>query len=319
MDDGHDLALARRRIGRTGLEVTGVCFGGGPLGSMPQAFGYEVPAERAIETVRAILDSPVNFLDTAAMYGEGESERRIGTALAERGGLPEDFVLATKVDRSPDGDFSGSQVRRSLEGSLERLGLERAQLVHLHDPEHISFEEGMAPGGPVETLLQLRDEGLALHVGVAGGPVALLQRYVRTGAFEVLITHNRWTLVDRSAGELIDEAVSLGVSVLNAAVFGGGILAAGPDAVPRYAYGPAPEEVLRRVRLMEQACAGHGVPLAAAALQLSLRDERITSSIVGVDRPERVEDTLRLAAWEIPPQLWDELAPLAAPSTLWQW
>ena len=117
-------------------------------------------------------------------------------------------MLATKVDPdSTTGDFSGAQVRRSAEGSLRRLGVDRLQLVYLHDPEVISFEEGMAPGGPVEALIRLQQQGLIEHLGVAGGPVELMARYLRTGAFEVLITHNRWTLVDRSADGLLDVIV----------------------------------------------------------------------------------------------------------------
>jgi D-threo-aldose 1-dehydrogenase len=312
--------LARRPLGRTGLQVTPVCVGGGTLGNMPETFAYEVPAGRAMATVLRVLQGPINFLDTSANYGEGESERRIGAALAEAGGVPDGFVLATKVDRdSASGDFSGEQVRRSAEGSLERLGLDRLQLLYLHDPEHISFEQGMAAGGPVEELVRLLEEGVAEHIGVAGGPVGLLSRYIRTGVFEVLITHNRWTLVDRSAGELLDEAASLDVAVVNAAPFGGGILAKGSEARSDYAYHPADQEILRRVRAMEAACDQHGVPVAAAALQFSMRDPRIASTIVGISRPERVEETVALASWKLPEQLWEALEPLAAPASLWQW
>jgi D-threo-aldose 1-dehydrogenase len=312
--------LPRRPLGRTGLEVTPVCVGGGPLGSMPENFGYDVSAERGIATAQRALDGRINFLDTSAGYSDGESERRIGAALAATGGLPPGFVLATKVDRDMDsGDFSGDQVRRSAEGSLTRLGLDTIQLLYLHDPEHISFDQGMAPGGPVEALLKLKDEGIAQHIGVAGGPVALMSRYLKTGAFEALITHNRWTLIDRSAGDLIDEAVDLGIGVVNGAPFGGGILAKGSAKRSDYAYQSAHPEILQRVRTMEAACRDHDVPIAAAALQFSTRDPRITSTIVGISRPERVDETLRLAQWAIPDALWDALQALAAPPELWQW
>ncbi|HEY3001288.1 MAG TPA: aldo/keto reductase [Kribbellaceae bacterium] len=313
-------ALTKRPLGSTGLQVTPVCIGGAPLGSMPENFGYEVSAEQGIRTARRVLDGPFNFLDTAAGYTNGESERRIGAAIAEAGGLPEGFVLATKVDPDPEtGDFSGAQVRRSAEGSLERLGLERLQLLYLHDPEVIRFAAGMAPGGPVEALVQLKREGVVEHLGVAGGPVELMARYLRTGVFEVLITHNRWTLVDRSAGDLLDEAGALGVGVVNGAPFGGGILAKGSGTCHTYAYEPADGEMLRRIRAMEAVCAAHGVPIAAAALQFSMRDPRITSTIVGISRPERVDETVRLANLRLPQQLWEALEPLAAPKESWQW
>jgi D-threo-aldose 1-dehydrogenase len=137
--------------------------------------------------------------------------------------------------------------------------------------------------------------------------------------FEVLITHNRWTLVDRSAGDLLDEAGALGVGVVNGAPFGGGILAKGSGTCHTYAYEPADGEMLRRIRAMEAVCAAHGVPIAAAALQFSMRDPRITSTIVGISRPERVDETVRLANLRLPQQLWEALEPLAAPKELWQW
>ena len=119
----------------------------------------QVSLEDALATVRRTLEGPINFLDTGNNYGD--SERRIGIVLRELGGIPDGFVLQTKVDRDMEsGDFSGDRVRRSVEESLERLGLERLGLVHLHDPENITFEEGVAPGGPLEALQALRDEGL---------------------------------------------------------------------------------------------------------------------------------------------------------------
>src|SRR5947207_1582023 len=143
------LSLTPRPLGSTGLAVTPLCIGGGPLGSMQKTFGYTVPEERALATIRAIFDSPINFIDTAASYGDRESERRIGIVLRELGGLPPGFVLATKADRDlHSGDFSGEQMRRSVERSLRLLGLNQLQLLYLHDPEHTTFEQAMSAGGP---------------------------------------------------------------------------------------------------------------------------------------------------------------------------
>jgi len=166
--------LALRPLGSTGLQVTPICIGTAPLGNMPETFAYEVPEERALTTIRAFFaghgngeTSPFNFLDTAASYGDGESERRIGIVLRELGGLPNGFVLATKADRDlRTGVFTGAQMRRSVERSLRLLGLDQLQLVHLHDPEHISFAEAMQPGGPVDVLQQCKAEGLIAHLGV---------------------------------------------------------------------------------------------------------------------------------------------------------
>lgn len=303
---------SRRTLGRTGLSVSAVCVGCAPLGEMPETFGYSVGRQRAHETLRAVFESPINFLDTAASYGDGESERRIGEVLGEIGGLPDGVVLATKADRDlTTGDFSGEQMRRSVERSLHLLGMDRLQLVYLHDPEHESFEHMMAPGGPVEVLTGLKEEGVIEYLGVAGGPVDLMIRFVETGLFEAVISHNRYTLVDRSADPLFDAATEHGVAALNAAPYGSGILAKGPDAYARYMYEEAPEALVERVRVMQEACGQFGVPLPAAALQFSLRDPRIASTIVGLTRPERVGQTLDLAVHPIPGELWERLDVLA--------
>src|ERR671932_1159077 len=147
--------LPKRRLGSTGLMVHPLCIGCAELGDMPETFAYSVPEEQALAALRAFFDGPINFLDTAASYGDGESERRIGLVLRERGGLPPGFVLATKADRNlRTGDFSGDQMRRSVERSLRLLGLDHLQVVYLHDPEFAtqSFEDINAPGGAVEAL-----------------------------------------------------------------------------------------------------------------------------------------------------------------------
>ena len=119
--------------------------------------------------------------------------------------------------------------------------------MHFHDPENITFEEGVAKDGPLETLVKLKEEGVIAHLGVAGGPIDLMQHYIRTGAFDVVLTHNRFNLVDRSAEPLLDEAQELGVAVLNAAPFGGGILAGAKAAQGYFAYHEAGDEILERI------------------------------------------------------------------------
>lgn len=313
--------LDRRPLGRTGLTVTSLCIGGGPIGSMPGNFGYDTPAERGVATARAAMDGPINFLDTSNSYSAGESERRIGAAIAARGGVPEDFVLATKLDRDLEtGDFGAERMYRSARESQERLGLEAFDLLHLHDPEHIGFEAAMAPGGPVEALLELKERGVAAHIGVAGGPVGMLRQFVATGAFDVVLTHNRWTLVDRSADQLIDDAVSRGVAVLNAAVFGGGVLARGMGSTgARYGYREAEPRVVEALSAIERLAAELEVPLPAAAIQFSVRDPRITSTVLGVSRPERIESSVELSTQPIPEEFWAHVAELAAPEDTWLW
>ena len=292
----------------TGLPVTPVCIGCAPLGDMPATFTYSVSEEQALATLRAVFGGPFNFLDTAASYGDGESERRIGLALREIGGLPADVVLGTKADRVlASGDFSGDQMKRSVERSLRLLGLDRLQLVYLHDPELTTFEAAMARGGPADVLLRLKAEGVIAHVGVAGGPIDLMIRYVETGAFEAVISHNRYTLIDRSAEPLLEAASRRGLGISNAAPYGSGILAKGADQYPRYRYGQATDAQLAQVRRIEAVCRRHAVSLAAAALQFSLRDPRVSATIIGMSKPERIAETAALATHAISAALWAEI------------
>src|SRR5437763_8805466 len=242
----------QRALGSTGLMVPPLCIGCSELGDMPETFAYSVAEEQALATIRAFFAGPINFLDTAASYGDGESERRIGLVVRERGGLPPGFVLATKADRNlQTGDFSGAQVRRSVERSLRLLGLDRLPLVYLHDPEHTTFAHAMAPGGPVEALQRCKEEGLAEHIGVAGGPIAMMIRYVETGAFAAAISHNRYTLLNAAADPVWDACRRHGAAAVNAAPYARGTRAKVPPANPRYVYREASDDVVARARRLE--------------------------------------------------------------------
>jgi len=312
----RDGQLIQRQLGSTGLMVTPLCIGCAPLGNMPETFAYEVAEEQALATVRATFNSQINFLDTAYSYGDGESERRIGLVLREMGGrVPAGYVLASKCDRSMQtGDFSGKQIRYSIERSLKLLGLNKIQIMHLHDPETTTYENVMSKGGPMEVMQQCQKEGLIEHLGVAGGPIDMEIKYVETGLFSMVITHNRYTLLNRVADPLLEVAHKRGVAVLNAAPYGSGMLAKGPSAYPRYAYRDADQDLVERAFKMEALCKEYNVPLAAAALQFSMRDPRITSTIIGYSKPERIQQTLDLASVDIPDELWPKLDALAPAS-----
>jgi D-threo-aldose 1-dehydrogenase len=294
--------------------VTGLCVGTGELGNIP-VYVNEINEERALATARRAFAGPLTFVDTSNGYGL--SEQRLGAVIREIGGVPEGVLLATKVDPKDAGPFDRDRARASAKESMERLGLDYLPLLHLHDPERISFEDAMAPSGPVAALQDLVAEGYVGHLGVAGGPVDLLCRFAGTGIFQVVLTHNRWTLLDRSAGPLLDDCDKAGIPVINAAPFGGGILAQGLAISQKYAYRPAPPPLLNALAAIEGACTRHEVPLAAAALQFSLRDRRITSTVVGMSRPERYDEALALAAYPVPDQLWAEIDDLAPQQQHW--
>jgi D-threo-aldose 1-dehydrogenase len=302
-------------LGRTDVSISTIGFGTSALGHMPDTYGYGVDEERARQTLRAIFAGPVNFLDTSRNYGFGRSEERIGAVIRERGGLPEGFVISTKLDRDFEtGRFDAARTRRSLEESLRALGLDRIDLLHLHDPEHAaSLTEVTGPRGAVAELFRMKEEGLARAVGLAAGKVEIMMPILRDFDFDALITHNRFTLTNRNAEGMIDFARSRGIAVLNAAPYASGVLAKGSNAHPRYVYQEASREMLEPVRQREAVCARHGIPTGAAALQFSARDPRIASTICGISRPERVEQTLEWARWPIPQAAWDEL--MALPSS----
>jgi D-threo-aldose 1-dehydrogenase len=305
-----------RALGATGLNVSAVCAGGGPLGSMPAAFGYEVSESDAVDLVEQLLASPIRFLDTSNGYSDGESERRIGKGIERAGGLPADFLVATKVD-ALDGDYSGARVRESVRESKKRLGLESLPLVHLHDPEFHEFETLAAPGGAVETLVRLREEGEIGHIGVAGGDVHELAKYLDLGVFDVLLTHNRWTIVDRSAGPLIEQAIAGGVAILNAAIYGGGILAAPAATGKNYGYRPAERSTVGAIAAMAELSASWDTDLATVALQHSLRDDRISSTVVGFSKVSRIASIMDAAASPLPAEFWAELEKLVPDPSKW--
>lgn len=305
-----------RPLGSTGLAISAITLGGGPLGSQPQLFGYETPPGQAAELIKEILAGPIRAIDTSNGYSGGESERRIGQAVATAGGLPDDFLVITKVD-AKDRDYSGARVRDSVQESRERLGLDVLPLVHLHDPESYDFDQMAGPGGAVEALVALRDEGVIGHIGLAGGPTPVMQRYLELGVFEVLLVHNRWTLVDRSAGEIIANAASAGIGVVNAAVYGGGILAAPRSGSVNYAYRPASAETLAAVSAMADLCDVYNTDLATAALQFSMRDPRVASTIVGISKPERLAPLITAASQTLPEEFWQRIEDLLPSDVNW--
>ncbi|TPK97702.1 aldo/keto reductase [Mesorhizobium sp. B2-4-12] len=301
--------MKRHPIGQTGLEVTEICFGTAPLGGMPDTYGYNVDEATALATIRAIFDGPVNFMDTSRNYGFGRSEERIGSVIRERGGLPPGFVLSTKLDRDMGtGRFDAGRARQSLEESLLALGLDRVHILHLHDPEHSAdLDEITRPGGAFDELIRMKEEGLATAVGLAMGRLDIMLPMVRDWPLDVLLNHNRFTLLNRSASDLFDLASERGVAVLNAAPYAGGVLAKGSSAVSRITYQEIDEIRLTPVRQVEAVCKKHAVAPGAVAIQFSLNDPRITSTVVGVSKPERVAQTIDWATAKVPDQAWAEL------------
>ena len=304
--------MKKIKIKDTGLEVTELSFGTSSLGSMPDTYGYEVSEDRAQKTLNRFFQGPVNMLDTSRNYAMGESEKRIGKAIKENGGWPNGFLLSTKLDRNMDTlVLDKNRVRESLEESLKTLNVDSVDILFLHDPEYAKdITDITKKGGAMDELFKIKNEGLAKAAGVAMGKVDIMFPLLKDWDFDVIINHNRYTLINREANEMYDYASSKNIAIFNAAPYAGGVLAKGPDNFKKVTYQDATEEKLAPAREFEKVCKKHNVELGAAALQFSLRDNRITSTICGVTSVESIEKNLVWANAEISGEFWDEISKL---------
>jgi D-threo-aldose 1-dehydrogenase len=315
-----------RPLGRTAVRVTPVGLGGAPLGNLYTAIGDD----EAAATVEAAWAGGIRYFDTAPHYGLGLSERRLGAALRRH--PREQYVISTKVGRllvpndAPTGsdlaaggfavpdeltrrrDYSGDGVRRSLEASLQRLGLDRVDVVYVHDPEE-HMEQALAEAVPA--LARLRDEGVIGAVGAGMNFVAPLLRFVTESDVDAVMLAGRWTLADRSGEPLLEAADERGVSVVAAAPFNSGLLAAPtPPDDAHFDYGPAPADVLAFARRLAAAADAGGATLPQAALQFPLRHPAVPTVVVGMRTPHQVRSGLAWAGAPVPPAVWDALAAL---------
>lgn len=306
---------------RSGL--TPITYGAAPLGNLYR----EVTDAAAHATLEQAWAGGVRSFDTAPHYGLGLSERRLGEFLSTR--AREEFVISTKVGRllvetpNPDGaldsqgfvvpadrrrvwDFSRDGVMRSLESSLERLGLDRIDIVLIHDPDD-HWDE--ASGQAVPALVELRDQGVIGAVGVGMNQAEMLTRFVTECDVDVVMCAGRWSLLDRRAGErLLPAAIRNDVAVLAAGVFNSGMLARHevPDNAT-YDYEQAPAALIARARSLAALCDEHGTTLPAAALHFALRTEGVTSVALGMARAEHAKANADLLAAAPPESFWDAL------------
>ena len=315
--------LARRIHPRTSLPLTELCLGGAPLGNLYTA----VPDDVALATVDAAWAAGIRAFDTAPHYGLGLSERRLGRALAGR--PREEYVLSTKVGRllvpDPAGDgrrddqgfdvpatsrrvwdFSRDGVRRSLEASLARLGLDQVDVVYLHDPD-AHWQAAVEEGYPA--LAELRGQGVVRAIGVGMNQTAMVARFVRETDVDLVMVAGRYSLLDRSAAdEVLPLAIERGVGVVVAAPYNSGLLATespGPGAT--YDYAAAPPDVVGRAVDLAERTAAVGVPLPAAALRFPLRHPAVLSVAVGCRTPLEVGEALARYATAVPETLWAAL------------
>jgi len=314
-------------LGRSGVEVTELGFGAASIGNLYKV----VPDEEAAAAVTAAWDRGVRYFDTAPHYGLGLSERRMGAVLA---GYPRNgYTLSTKVGRllvaNPGGadkrdldngfdvpatlrrqwDFTADGVRRSLDESLERLGLNRIDLVLIHDPEESDDPEAaLAQAYPA--LHELRSQGVIGAVGVGSKQVQILHRFVTETELDTVMLAGRYTLLEQPAlDDLLPACEKHGVSVLNVGVFNSGLLAREwPEDGGKYEYGDAPPELVERARRIAAVCREYGTSLPHAALVFAGAHPTVASVVVGAGRAAHMLRDADLADAPPPPAgLWDAL------------
>ncbi len=323
-------ATQARRLGRTALEVTALGFGGAVVGNLYT----NVAEDQALETVDTAYSEGLRLFDTAPFYGHGLSEHRIGDVL--RRYPRESFILSTKVGRllrpetkvavdpgvfsavlpfEPVFDYSFDGAMRSVEDSLQRLGLNRIDVVLIHDIDSFThgadrvderFHEAM--GGAYRALERLRTEGTVGAIGCGLNEWEACYRCAQAGDFDCFLLAGRYTLLQQ---ESLDPFLKLceerEIGIIIGGPYNSGILATGPVENATYDYSPATPEILERTRRIQEVCASYQVPLPAAALQFPLGHPAVTTVIPGARSAAEVRQNLHLLNLQIPEDLWLEL------------
>jgi D-threo-aldose 1-dehydrogenase len=310
-------ATDKVEIGTSGLKVSRLGLGGVALsGAPPSTDPHRATVEdEAVTLIQRSLNLGVNYLDTAPMYGVGQSERRYGRAL--RGVPRESYVLSTKVGRVLDPaepgsdrlawsfDFSRRGVERSFESSLERLGLERVDILLIHDPDN-HYEQAMAEAAPV--LVELQRQGRVKAIGAGMNQWEMELKFARAGQFNCFLLAGRYTLLDQTAlPEFLPYCVEHRISVVAGGPYNSGILAVGPRDGATFNYRVASPEMMEKARRIAAVCERHRVPLRAAALQFILAHPAIASVIPGARSVAEVEENVALVEYPIPGELWADL------------
>ncbi len=323
--------IASRPIGNTGIKVSRLGFGGAPIGG----FRFKVSERQAVETIEAAYAGGVSYFDTSPYYGYGRSEHLFGQAL--RGVDRDSFVLSTKVGRwmtpkqdaeqvagwrsgglpfKPTFDYSRDGTLRSLEQSLLRLGMNRIDMVLIHDVDVWThgtqevadqyFKDVML--GCYPALAELRSVGVIKAIGVGLNESEMCLRFAREADLDCIMLAGRYTLLEQGAlTDLLPHCATKNISILLAGPLNSGILATGAVASASYDYNPAPEAVMAKVRRLESVCAHHGVELATAALQFPLAHPCIAAVVAGGVHPDEVRQNAARMEALIPRDLWTDL------------
>ena len=321
--------MKTRKVGDTDLEVTELGLGGAPLGNLY----YAISNEDASQAIESAWQHGIRYYDTAPQYGSGLSEHRLGYTLHEK---PRDeFVLSTKVgkiltpSREPvkadeqwfidplpnkvSYDYSYDGFKRSVEDSLQRLGMSYIDIAHIHDLDRIVlgnefdkyFKQAMGSG--YQALAELKEQGTinAISLGVKQWQVCA--EALKHGHFDCFMLQDSYTLLDQDALAFLNECAEKNISILLAGPFSSGILVKGISKDAKYKYGDAPQEIIDRVEKLQAICAEYNVDLPSAALQFPLRHKAIASVVTGMRKPTHIEQTIKWLDATIPEAFWQTL------------
>lgn len=319
----------KNRIGNTELAIDALGFGCASLGNLYHA----VSDEEASDILTTAWANGFRYFDTAPHYGQGLSERRVGDALR----TSSDYVLSTKVGRllRPAGyaaerhgfvspmpfdieyDYSYGGVMRSFEDSLQRLGLDRIDILYMHDIGPVTHGDDddrlfpIAMDGGYKAMDELRRDGLVSAIGLGVNEYEVCERALEHGDWDCFLLAGRYTLLEQESLEsFLPKCVDRNCSIVIGGAYNSGILATGVSVKGpwNYDYGPAPEDVVKKVSAIESLCGEFDIPMAAAALQFPLAHPAVASVIPGIGKVSRIDQTLGLFATEIPDEFWNELS-----------
>jgi len=312
--------MRKKRLGRTELELPivgiGTAFTGIP--SQNKTVGeYEgapsqVDRELGVAALVAALDAGGTFFDTAVLYGRSLSEAMLGEALRQRPALKDSIIISTKAGRSFDGyDYSFDGILRSVHSSLERLGLERVDIVHIHDAMDQPMDAILSEGGALGALRHLQKQGLLKHIGTAANDPPTNQAYIETGEFDAAVIADSWSLINqRAARGIFAAAARHDVGLVSATPIERGLLVTGPQAQSKYLTRRFGTDCLGQVRQIQRLCARYAVPMLAVALQWCTRQPQVAATIPGARTAAEAEASLAAAQLDIPAALWTDLQPL---------
>ena len=301
--------LPSAQVGNTKLQVTRLGMGTAPIGNLYS----DLDDEEALETVRRSYDNGIRFFDTAPLYGNGEAERRLGVALR---GIPRDeVVIQTKIgrilrpDRSIYFDYSRDGVMKSIEASLERLGMDRVDIVLVHDPDFVNeeFHNQQALDEAFPALVDLREQGVIGAVGAGMNQWEMEWEFAKKIDVNCFLLAGRYTLLEQTSLNFLDWCTENDVSIFLGGVYNSGILATGPVSGAKYDYEDAPEEILAKAGRLQQITTGHGVPLHVAALHFAGAHPAIASLVIGSATAAEADDNRAIWDVEPPAAMWQEL------------